>query len=130
MSQTERDGVLNETWQITFRHSAGRLVSHALKALRDERRILGWRSGPDAVVLYPPKDLGGEGQWVELGPGAELLSPAPATGSGALARVRLDGASCGMFATIAAPAGLPSGARLTAHISDAGDLSFQPETAR
>jgi len=108
------DAVRATEVEASFRHSAGRLGSHFLKAIRDEARLLGWRTGDPPRVIVPPKDLGGTGEWVALGPGAVLLAYAPpewrdgesAAGT-CLALVRPDGADTGLLAALkpAYPAG-------------------------
>jgi uncharacterized protein len=133
--------------KATFRHSAGRLGSRYFASIRDERRILGWRTGDPPRVLVPPKDLGLAGEWVEVGPGATLEAFAPEDwlkaahsssleGDFSLALVRLDGADTSMLAHLR-PKGLtidsyPVGQRLLAHFSaertgTASDLWFEPE---
>lgn len=114
--------------EATFRHSAGRLGTHFLRAIRDEGRILGWRTGNPPRVIVPPKDLGGTGEWVEIGPGARLEAYAPVEwlGDGAdtascLALVRLDGADTAMLARLrptVAPHALPVGTRLVARFAE------------
>jgi hypothetical protein len=116
-----------ETWRIAFRHSVGALGRHARVAHRDQGLLLGWRSGPDGAVIYPPRDQGGAGEWVEVGPGAVLLSPLTRSEADTtLARVRLDGAQCGMFARVGADSALAKGTRLRAIVTEAG-LTFHPE---
>lgn len=118
-----------ETWRIAFRHSLGVLGRHARQAQHDQGLILGWRSGQDGTVLYPPRDRGGAGEWVEVGPGAVLLSPLTWTeGDTSLARVRLDGAECGMFARVFTDRSLARGTRLRAVATETG-LTFQIEAA-
>jgi hypothetical protein len=117
--------------EAVFRHSAGRLGSHFLKAIRDEQRLLGWRTGTPPRVVVPPKDLGTPGEWVPLGPGARLEAYAPvdwthdagiAPDNGAvLALVTLDGADTALLARIrsATDAGaMAIGTRLIAHFAD------------
>jgi hypothetical protein len=111
--------------EATFRHSAGWLGSQFLRTIRDEARFLGWRTG--ARVIVPPKDLGGAGEWVALGPGAVLEAYAltewlgdvdrVAEDGSCLALVTLDGADTAMLTRLRpAPSvnGLPIGARLVA----------------
>jgi uncharacterized OB-fold protein len=96
--------------QAVFRHSAGKLGSHFLKTLRDEGRIVGWRSGSPARVDVPPRDLGAAGEWVDVGPNATLEAYAPnewleALGKpidadSCLALIRLDGADSGFLARL------------------------------
>jgi hypothetical protein len=123
---------LVERWHATFRHSAGRLGSRYLAALRDEQKILGWRTGSPPQVLVPPKDLGTDGEFVEVGPGASLLAFAP---SGYLAApvkgevlglVFLDGADTTLFARVHTDAP-ETGMRLIARFGGAADLWFEPE---
>lgn len=94
--------------EAAFRHSAGTLGSRFFAALRDEARLLGWRTG--GLVLVPPRDLGLPGEWVEIGPGGTLEAYAPtdwladlgiadADGS-SLALVRLDGADSALLARL------------------------------
>jgi uncharacterized OB-fold protein len=125
----ESDDVRVVDVKATFRHSAGRLGTRFLAAIRDEARLLGWRTGNPARVLVPPKDLGLSGEWVEIGPGATLEAYAPtewlrppADGFG-LALVRIDGADTAMLAQLRpAPTtadALPLGLRLVAHFAEA-----------
>lgn len=128
----EADDILIENWRGGFRHSAGRLGSHYLRTLRDESRLVGWRTGQPAKVLVPPKDLGDEGEWVNVGPGATLRSAILRDDGSqfALARVQLDGADSVMFArvdTSDAKGDLKIGDRLTVHfapIDDAGRRAY------
>ncbi len=99
------DAVRTIEVEAAFRHSAGRLGSHFLKSIRDEARLLGWRTGDPPRVIVPPKDLGGMGEWVALGPRAVLEAYAPWEWRGAdvatetcLALVRLDGADTALLA--------------------------------
>jgi uncharacterized OB-fold protein len=101
------DAVRTIEVEAAFRHSAGRLGSHFLKTIRDEARLLGWRTGDPPRVMVPPKDLGGTGEWVTLGPGAVLEAYAPWEWRGAetapetcLALVRLDGADMALLASL------------------------------
>ena len=120
-------GVRTVAVEATFRHSAGRLGSRFLKAIRDEGRFLGWRTGDPPRVMLPPKDLGEPGEWVEIGPGARLEAYAPATwlndAAGTdtcLALVRLDGAETALLAHLK-PAPMPNalaiGTRLIARFA-------------
>ena len=68
------NGNIVESWKARFRHSAGRLGSEYLRALRDDARILGWRIDRTGTVHVPPKDFGEPGAFVEVGPGARLLT--------------------------------------------------------
>lgn len=118
-----------EIWRITFRHSTGALGRHALAAQHNSRELFGWRSGHDQTVLYPPREQGGTGEWVRLGSHAELLTPLiEPEGSPTLARVRLDGAQCGMFAQVAATKVLRKGARLRGMVRGSA-VTFCPEDA-
>ena len=130
--------------EATFRHSAGKLGSRFLKALRDEKRILGWRSGRPERVSVPPKDLGMDGTWVEVGPGARLEAYAPADWLRAVGRqadeadclalVRLEGADTALLARVRRGPHAPHlsiGLRLVARIAERPtgaitDLWFEP----
>jgi len=101
------DAVRTIEVEAAFRHSAGRLGSHFLKTIRDEARLLGWRTGNPPRVIVPPKDLGGAGEWVALGPGAALEAYAPSewrepgvATETCLALVRLDGADTALLASL------------------------------
>jgi hypothetical protein len=121
-----------------FRHSAGRLGSEFLQALR-ERRLLGLRAGDQVIV--PPRDFGARGEWVAIGPGARLEAYAPADwvdgGGSCLALVTVDGADTALLARLrpAAPAGaLAKGTRLTLQFADKPrgsmtDFWFEPAEA-
>ena len=133
---TETSGrELVEHWHAVFRHSAGRLGSEWLTALREQRKVLGWRTGNPARVLVPPKDLGGGGEFVEIGPGARLLAFAPTDWvvqnelPGVLGLVALDGADTPLFARVidAAPrAGMRLAARIATTPAGSGaDLWFE-----
>jgi hypothetical protein len=78
MTPEEKQGVLADRWQPVFRHSAGRLGSRYLTAIRSEKRLLAWKTKQPARLSAPPKDFGSDGEWIEIGPGAVLLSYAPA----------------------------------------------------
>lgn len=120
-----------------FRHSAGRLGSVFLQALR-ERRLIGWKTG--GRVIVPPRDFGASGEWVELGPGARLEAYAPAdwiaadAADSCLALVTVDGADTALLTRLrpAASAGaLRPGARLALRFADAPqgsitDFWFEP----
>lgn len=107
-----------------FRHSAGRLGSTFLRALR-ERRLIGWKTG--GRVIVPPRDSGEGGEWVELGPGARLEAYAPADwvasdgGDSCLALVLIDGADTALLTRLrpAAKVGvLAPGVRLALRFAD------------
>ncbi|MGV6875652.1 hypothetical protein ACUSIJ_23570 [Pseudochelatococcus sp. B33] len=110
MAAVGQDRPLADRWQPVFRHSAGRLGSIYLTKIREEGRLVGWKTFNPGRVSVPPKDFGSEGEWVDVGPGAELLSFAPpdwVADSGeallegfVLARVRLDGAEAPIFAPL------------------------------
>jgi hypothetical protein len=126
-----QDRELVERWHATFRHSAGRLDSRYLAALRDDGKILGWRTGTPPRVLVPPKDLGTDGEFIEVGPGASLLAFAPnewlaaPIEDGVLGLVALDGADTPLFARVRATAP-ETGMRLIAHFGGPTDLWFEP----
>jgi uncharacterized OB-fold protein len=110
--------------RATFRHSAGRLGSVFLTALR-EQRLLGWKTGTPARVIVPPKDLGTAGEWVEIGPGARLEAYVPAEwlassdDGSCLALVTVDGADTALLARLRpAAAALAKGARLTLRFAE------------
>jgi uncharacterized OB-fold protein len=107
-----------------FRHSAGRLGSHFLQALR-ARRLLGLKVA--GRVIVPPREFGPGGEWVELGPGARLEAYAPADWvptageNSCLALVVVDGADSSLLARLrpAATAGaLVPGSRLLLRFVD------------
>lgn len=126
--------------RASFRHSAGRLGSVFLSALR-EGHLLGWKTGTPARVMVPPRDLGGGGEWVDIGPGASLDAYAPADWSAgadddsSLALVTVDGADVALLARLrpAASAGtLAPGARLVLRFAEPrrgamSDFWFEPE---
>jgi len=140
----ESDDVRVADVRATFRHSAGRLGSRFLTALRDEGRVLGWRTGTPSRVMVPPKDIGLPGEWVEVGPGARLEAYAPvewlaeagvADDDGScLALVRLDGADTALLTRLrpgAALGALPVGQRLVVRMAEQrsgtiADLWFEP----
>lgn len=139
------DQVRTVEMHAKFRHSAGRLGTHYLTVIRDEGRLVGWRSGNPPLVQVPPKDLGMAGEWVDVGPGATLeafaptdwVAPArddPAVSS--LALVHIDGADTATLAWLRpAPSGpdaLAPGTRLVACFADersgmVTDFWFEPE---
>jgi hypothetical protein len=123
-----KNGALEDRWQPVFRHSAGRLGSQYLTAIRTEKRLLGWKTAQPERLSSPPKDFGGEGAWVDIGPGATLLSFAPGEWVAGgdvpegylLSRVVVDGTDTPQFALLktsgnAAPA---RGARLNVRFAD------------
>lgn len=129
-----------------FRHSAGRLGTHYLTVIRDEARLVGWRSGNPPLVQVPPKDLGVAGEWVDVGPGATLEAFAPADwvarpagddpAVSSLALVHIDGADTATLAwlrpVLSGPDALAPGVRLVACFADersgmVTDFWFEPE---
>src|SRR5687768_8403036 len=110
---------IHELWQAHFRHGAGALTSHFLRTLRDEARLVGWRSGTPARVVVPPQDLGTAGEWVEVGPQARLVGHAGGDGQDVLGLVALDGAhGCSYWRVRCAdPSQLRSGTRLVARFA-------------
>lgn len=135
------NGNIIESWKAGFRHSAGRLGSAYLRALRDEARILGWRVKRTGTVHVPPKDLGEPGELVEVGPGARLVTLArdvQFTSADShhlcLGRVVIDGTRTPLFARVAfVDESLPKpGGRLIAvfaetRIGAATDFWFEAE---
>jgi len=102
------DGNLVKSWKARFRHSAGRLGSAYLRAMRDEARLLGWRIDRTGKIHVPPKDLDEPGKFVDVGPGARLLTlarnvsfPADEGRCLCLGRVMRDGATAPLFARVA-----------------------------
>lgn len=136
MSASGQDSVLQQAWKPVFRHSAGRLGSHYLTALREQGRLLGWRTRTPDRLSLPPKDFGCDGEWIEVGPGAALLSFVPSAWmAGApeapphgfvLARVAVDGAPAPILALarMEDEAAARRGMRLTIRYPQAGDASF------
>lgn len=102
-----KNGNIVEDWRAIFRHSAGRLGSQYLRALRDEGRLLGWRVSRTGTVHVPPKDCGEPGEFVDVGPGGRLLTVARDASvvdengrRTALGRVAIDGASAPLFVRV------------------------------
>jgi len=107
---------------------------------------LGWRTNLPERLNLPPKDFGTGGEWVEVGPEAELLAFAPpewVADSGemqlrdfTLGRVLIDGAQTPVFALLRldnARDELKRGARLIVRFADAqvspspdADFWFEP----
>lgn len=136
----EGKGVLSDRWKPVFRHSAGRLGSRYLTAIRAEKRLLAWKTSKPARLSVPPTDFGSEGEWVEIGPGATLLSCAPAAwvaDSGedvlrdfVLGRVMVDGAQSPLLALLkldGAQAQPERGARLIARFAADAPASGRPD---
>lgn len=114
-------GNIVEDWRATFRHSAGRLGSEYLRALRDEGRLLGWRVTRTGMVHVPPRDCGESGEFVDVGPGGRLLTLARevslASEDGrrtSLGRVAIDGAGSPIFVRVRFDDGIvpPPGTRV------------------
>jgi uncharacterized OB-fold protein len=92
-----------------FRHSAGALGSHFFRTLRDDARLLGWKTGKPSRVVVPPRDSGEAGEWVDIGPGGRLAAYAPPawtpeadqrSDASVLALVEPDGADTAMLARL------------------------------
>jgi hypothetical protein len=92
-----------------------------------------------ARVLVPPKDLGGKGEWVAIGPGARLDAYAPvdwleSKDDSCLALVTIDGADTALLVRLrpaAAAGALALGARLTVRFAETrsgtmADFWFEP----
>ena len=139
MAELREDGVLVDRWEPVFRHSAGRLSSQYFTAIRSQRRLLGWKTKRPDTISVPPKNFGPDGEWVELGPEATLLSAAPAAWVAdsdeallrtfVLGRVLVDGAKTPMYALLKLDQGrsVPErGARLSVHFADAAPLASTP----
>lgn len=115
---TRREAVLAQTWRPAFRHAAGKLGSHFIRAVRNGH-LLGWKTERLGVTL-PPIEAGTPGEWVAIGPGAVLVGHAPGSRDEAsgkvFAAVRVDGADTLLFASVQCddPRALQAGARLTA----------------
>jgi hypothetical protein len=129
--------------RASFRHSAGRLGSAFLLALRDGR-LLGWKSGDPARVVVPPRETGAPGEWIALGPGATLEAyvpndwlPASVDGS-CFALVTVDGADTALVSRLRPAANmgaLARGAKLTLRFADQRsgamtDFWFEPQEVR
>jgi uncharacterized OB-fold protein len=119
--------VIGQAWQPAFRHSAGRLGSHFIRAIRDDRQLLGWKTERLGVTV-PPIGAGEAGEWVKIGPGATLIgyTPPDDVGQGAIeagkvfAAVKLDGADTVLHVLLscANPQMLSAGMRLQANFDD------------
>ena len=151
MAELSKDGVLADRWRPVFRHSAGRLGSEYLTAIRSQHRLLGWKTQQPDMVTAPPKNFGGAGEWVELGPEATLLSFAPTEWVAdcgeallktfVLGRVLVDGGDAPIFALLKPVAGSATpkrGDRLTVRFAEGGaaeggpagpDFWFEPAVA-
>lgn len=123
---SDRNDVLAQTWQPSFRHSAGSLGSHFIRARRDGR-LLGWKTDRLGVTI-PPIETGGQGEWVDVGPGATLVGYAPPADLAphdiepgkVFAAVKVDGADSLLYALIVCdnPPILFAGMRLEAVFED------------
>lgn len=115
---TRREAVLAQTWKPAFRHSAGKLGSHFIRAVRNGR-LLGWKTERLGVTV-PPLEAGTAGEWVDIGPGAMLVGYAPGSQADAsgkvFAAVKVDGADTLLFASVQCGQArtLQAGMRLTA----------------
>ncbi len=128
---TASSGDIAEDWNMPFRHSAGRVGSIFLTALR-EGRLLGWRGGtPSRIHLPPPPMASDQGEWVVVGPGARLIAYAAAElefpqfrtidDGCVLALVRVDGTDTAFLSRLRLAAhatALPSMAPLTLHFAE------------
>ncbi len=127
--------------KAAFRHSAGKLGTKFFAALRDDKKLLGWRTGTPARVMIPPKDLGMSGEWIEVGPGATLEAYAPnewlqdiarpVEDGSCLALVRVDGADTSLLARVRTSGALKAGQRLVSHFAEErkgtmNDFWFEP----
>jgi uncharacterized OB-fold protein len=118
-------GLIVSSWEPAFRHSAGRRGSHFIRAMREEGRLLGWKTARLGVTV-PPIESGGPGEWVEVGPGAILIGHAPwgapVGDSGedtVLAAVKIDGVDTMVYARVTCDdaSSLQAGTRLVADFS-------------
>ena len=129
--------------RASFRHSAGRLGSTFLGALRNGQ-LLGWKSGDPARVAVPPRETGAPGEWVSLGPCANLEAyvpsdwlPASADGF-CLALVTVDGADTALLSRLRpAPimGALAPGTKLALRFADQRtgamtDFWFEPQEVK
>jgi uncharacterized OB-fold protein len=118
----DKSAGLTQTWEPGFRHSAGQLGGQFIRAMRNGS-LLGWKTERLGVTV-PPIEAGGEGEWVEVGPGATLVGYAPPADLGpeghgrdeVFAAVSVDGADTVLYALLRCsnPDGLSAGARLEA----------------
>jgi hypothetical protein len=125
---------IHQLWQAHFRQGAGALTSHFLRALRDERRLLGWRSGATNGVSVPPVHGGAAGEWVDVGPGARLVAHVPPSGDDGdtLGLLAIDGAEGCSTWRVRSSVPLRAGMRLEARWVEERsgsplDLWFEPE---
>ena len=136
---SDMSAVLPQTWRPSFRHSAGKLGSHFIRAIREHRQILGWKTERLGVTV-PPIETGSPGEWVEIGPEATLLGYAHPADIGAedieqgrvFAAVKVDGADTVLHALVVCddPEALSAGMRLTPFFDDSSTLpTFQPTAA-
>lgn len=97
---------LQQTWQPSFRHSAGALGSHYIRALR-AGKLLGWKTARLGVTA-PPIEAGSDGEWIEIGPAATLVGYASpddlvsqrVPDGFVFAAVKVDGADTMMYALL------------------------------
>lgn len=123
----DRTGVLAQKWQPSFRHSAGRIGSHFIRAIRDRKQLLGWKTERLGVTI-PPIEAGSTGEWVEIGPGATLvgyaspsdLSEQDIEPGKVFAAIKVDGADTVLYALVECkdPSILSIGTRLEAVFAD------------
>lgn len=143
LSVSDMSAVLPQTWRPSFRHSAGKLGSHFIRAIREHRQILGWKTGRLGVTV-PPIETGSPGEWVKVGPEATLVGYASPGEVGpddieqgkVFAVVKIDGADTVLCALVVCenPDILFPGMRLEARFGHASDTqpvlpSFQPIAA-
>jgi len=130
---SDERGVRNLRWQPHFRHSAGKLGSHFIRAVR-EGKLVGWKTQSLGVTV-PPIGTGEAGEWVEVGPRAALVTYAPNDNAGGgipagkfFATVRIDGADVVTAALVECDetAGLTPGAVLTAKFATSDDAATLP----
>ncbi len=111
--------------RMPFRYAAGASASRFFEVLRDQGRILGRRCTGCRRVLCPARafcTLCGEptDEWVEVGPGGELLSWTEIPDRGAYALVRLDGGDTAMLHRLLADGASPRiGDRVRARLAAA-----------
>jgi len=138
---SDGNAVRAQKWQPGFRHSAGKLGSHFIRAIRNGQ-LFGWKTKRLGVTI-PPIETGEPGEWVEVGPVATLvgyaspndLAPGDIEPGKVFAALKVDGADTLLYALVACDDAkiLFPGMRLKAilpHDTEAGTLpTFQPEAA-
>lgn len=72
MSVIHEPWIVEQSWDITYRHSADPITSHFLRTLRDEGQLVGIRCPECRRVLAPPRpicdrDFCATEEWVPLG---------------------------------------------------------------